>query len=165
MARLSLVKRKPSLSHTALNREVLCGHTHLCQARISVPNIWALSTLKACGLLSPCLICNCGCERLNGERPLCRVRLRALSIGLVSPRPEGTSIEARDDWGNVRLFDRFLHGGGIFVLVGRCVWAGRSFSLPPPNPNPLIWESHTVWHYIIFKFSQSVERLLMALQF
>lgn len=25
------VKRKPSLSHTVLNREVLCGHTHLCQ--------------------------------------------------------------------------------------------------------------------------------------
>lgn len=29
---LPLMKRKHSLSHTALNREVLCGHTHLCQA-------------------------------------------------------------------------------------------------------------------------------------
>lgn len=29
---LPLVKRKHSLSHTALNRGVLCDHTHLCQA-------------------------------------------------------------------------------------------------------------------------------------
>lgn len=40
---LPLVKRKLSLSHTALNRGVLCGHTHLCQA------------VSQCQTFEPCL--------------------------------------------------------------------------------------------------------------
>lgn len=165
---LPLVKRKPSLSHTALNREVLCGHTHLCQ------------TVSPCQTFEPspcwrpvgfCLhVWSAVVERGSiGERPPYRVRLRSHSMGLVSPGAEGISIEAaaQTTHKKKKRSEAFLFGSGICVLggLGRGLWAGRSPSLFLSG-NLTSWINHGfVWNYVILNVSQKVERLLRVKTF
>lgn len=142
---LSAMKRKPSLSHTQrwIEKCSVVTHTSL-PGRISVPNIWALSLLKACGLLSPCLICVCGRERLNRKRPPYRVGLRSLSIGAVSPGAEGISIDAK-----AQRKEKETEWGIFIWKWDLCVGRGS----PPPvlSGNLTSWINRGfVWNYITF---------------
>lgn len=160
---LPLVKRKLSLSHTE-ERSALWPHTSL-PGRISVPNIWALSLLKACRLLSPCLICDCGWERLNRGRPPYRVRLRSLSIGVVSPGAEGISIEAvaqRKHREEEKKKEKEERSDRFFYLeVGLVCWRVEDCEQEGLPLSPYLGINHGfVWRYIISTFSQKMEGLL-----
>lgn len=117
-------KRKPSLSPTQhwIEKCSVATHTSL-PGGIPVPNIWALSLLKACELLSPWLICSRGRGWFNRKRPPYRVRLRSLSMGAVSAGAKGISIESaaqtahKERKGGKHSKD-FLFRSGIRVLEG-----------------------------------------------
>lgn len=118
------MKRKPSLSPTQhwIEKCSVATHTSL-PGRIPVPNIWALSLLKACELLSPWLICSRGRGWFNRERPPYRIRLRSLSMGAVSAGAKGISIEpvaqtAHKERKGGKHSKDFLFRSGIRVLEG-----------------------------------------------
>lgn len=137
--------------------------THISARHMSVPNIRALSPPKARGLLSPCLLCAHGCERLNRGKAPYRVRPRSLSIGVVSPRAKGISIETaaqtahRERKGGKHSTD-FLFESGISVLDGIGIVSRKVLSLLQYlGISRAASTTAFMWNYIITKFSADSE--------
>lgn len=159
------MKRKPSLSPTQQWKEKCSVATHTTLAgRISVPNIWALFLLRACGLLSPCLICSRGWGQFNRERPPCRVRLRSLngsrfcqSKGHLHWACSSDSIQGEKERGECSK--DFLFVSGIRVLEWQRAMSRTVLS------SCLTWESCRLPDFIILKsFPESKKVLLFWLR-
>lgn len=90
---LSVLWKESVLSHRALNREVLCGHTRLSWA-VSWRETFEPSALWRTVGFCLRLICSRGWKRFNGGRPLHHVGLWSFSKGLFfKSRAESTTIE------------------------------------------------------------------------
>lgn len=159
------MKRKPSLSPTQQWKEKCSVATHTTLAgRISVPNIWALFLLRACGLLSPCLICSRGWGQFNRERPPCRVRLRSLngsrfcqSKGHLHWACSSDCIQGEKERGECSK--DFLFVSGIRVLEWQRAMSRTVLS------SCLTWESCRLPDFIILKsFPESKKVLLFLAQ-